>query len=197
MSVAVHASLVTAPDTSLWTLAELKKQCEVEHDLDNEYLEALGAVAESALSGPETVYRQGWIDQVWQDVRPAFPCATDVLTMAPVTSIQAITYMDGAGAEQTVPGSDYYVATSHLGGHVRLVPDASWPTDVIARQDAVKIEYAVGYGATAGHVPASVRHALLLLVGHYYRHREAVILTGAPKELPQGVAALMQPYRRF
>lgn len=197
MSAAVHASQVTPPAAPLWTLAELKKQCEVEHDLDNDYLEALGAVAETALSGPETVYRQGWINQVWQDVRPSFPCATDPLTMAPVTSIEAITYMDSAGAVQSVPGSDFYLAFSHTGGHVRLAPDASWPTDLIARDDAVTIEYAVGFGAGPEDVPATVRHALLLLVGHYYRHREAVILTGAPKELPQGVAALMQPFRRF
>lgn len=45
-------------------------------------------------------------------------------------------------------------------------------------------------------VPAPIRHAILLMVGHLFAHRDAVTATTAkPEQLPLGVDALLSPYR--
>lgn len=76
------------------------------------------------------------------------------------------------------------------------VPDASTRT--------VTVRYRAGY-APAGTganlkstVPAPIRHAVLLLVGHLYSNREAIsALPAKPEELPLGVDALLGPLRIF
>lgn len=42
-----------------------------------------------------------------------------------------------------------------------------------------------------------VRTAMLLLVGHWYANREAVVSGNTPAELPLAVEALLQPYRIY
>ena len=47
-----------------------------------------------------------------------------------------------------------------------------------------------------GHLKASVRHAIRLLVGTWYASRESVAFA-APSVMPDGVYALLLPLRRF
>ena len=61
----------------------------------------------------------------------------------------------------------------------------SWPT-TFQRDDAIKIEYVIGYGATRADIPSSVRHALLMLVAHYYENREIELVGANSKTLPFG-----------
>ena len=47
----------------------------------------------------------------------------------------------------------------------------SWPV-AQNRPDAIRIEYEIGYGDAITDVPQSIRHAWMLLVGHWYDNRE-------------------------
>ncbi|GJD58144.1 head-tail connector protein [Methylobacterium dankookense] len=74
--------------------------------------------------------------------------------------------------------------------------------DVITR--TVTVRYRAGYPSTGTGadrkttVPAPIRHAILLMVGHLYSNREAVsALPAKPEELPFGVSALLSPLRVF
>ncbi|KOX49882.1 hypothetical protein ADL19_19675 [Streptomyces purpurogeneiscleroticus] len=60
------------------------------------------------------------------------------------------------------------------------------------------VRYRAGYAADGERstVPAPIRHAILLMVGHLYSNRDAVTTTAAqPAQLPFGVEALLAPYR--
>nr|WP_301335257.1 head-tail connector protein [Methylobacterium fujisawaense] len=62
----------------------------------------------------------------------------------------------------------------------------------------VTVRYRAGYPTVDGRstVPAPIRHAILLMVGHLYGSRDAVTTTAAqPAQLPLGVEALLAPYR--
>lgn len=39
--------------------------------------------------------------------------------------------------------------------------------------------------------------AMLLLIGHWFENREAVVIGSTPSELPMAVQALISPYRHF
>ncbi len=60
------------------------------------------------------------------------------------------------------------------------------------------VRWRAGYPTVDGRstVPAPIRHAILLMVGHLYGSRDAVTTTAAqPAQLPLGVEALLAPYR--
>jgi hypothetical protein len=60
------------------------------------------------------------------------------------------------------------------------------------------VRWKAGYPQASGKstVPAAIRHAILLMVGHLYAHPDAVTLTTAkPEKLPLGVEALLSGYQ--
>ncbi|MCB0729345.1 MAG: head-tail connector protein, partial [Ignavibacteriae bacterium] len=70
----------------------------------------------------------------------------------------------------------------------------SWPGASLREAAGVVVRYTAGYGA-AEAVPARLRHAILMLVGHLYENREATSQAGALTATPMGVERLLWPYR--
>ncbi len=59
----------------------------------------------------------------------------------------------------------------------------------------IEIDITAGYGDAAADVPAPIRQALLLLVAHWYEHRDPVEV-GAPDTLvPTSIGEPLAPYR--
>lgn len=81
-------------------------------------------------------------------------------------TVVSVKYIDLNGTEQTISSADYVVDTYNTIGRVRPVYGVAWPYPR-AEENAVRIQYTCGYGATALSVPALIREALLLLVGHW------------------------------
>lgn len=115
----------------------------------------------------------------------AFPGIDIVVPRGPVSSITSIKYIDAAGTEQTLAANRYTFDDYGLDACIR--PLADWPVTADVPL-AVKVRY------VAGSLPAAVRSALLLTVGHLYEHRESVAPV-AMHELPLGVASLLDTVR--
>lgn len=195
--VQLQSVLVVAPTAAVWNLADLKKHLEVEHGEDDDYIEALGAAAADDLGGLETIYQRCWTQATWRDFWPDFS-RSPVLRLAPVEAISRITFLNRAGVEMLVKPAAYYLVPDVMGGRLFWSSDYAVPTDLSDRLDAVRIDYIAGYGPQPADAPARVRQGIRLLVGHWYRHREDVVIaSGAPKVMPKSVEYLMQPLRRF
>ena len=54
---------------------------------------------------------------------------------------------------------------------------------------------AAGFGDTPSSVPAPIRHALLLLVSHWYEHRGPIEIGTAEARIPAAVSALSRAFR--
>lgn len=78
----------------------------------------------------------------------------------------------------------------------------------LAAQEALKMHTSRRWYDSATDVPEddpcglpyndAVNQAMLLLIGHWYAHREAVLgMVSAPQEMPLGFWALVQPYRVY
>lgn len=96
------------------------------------------------------------------------------LPRAPLQSIDAITYLDEAGAEQDfdVDNVSTGLAADEVGpadsfGKIRLNPDASWPS-LGSFPRALRIDFVAGFGDTAADVPPDLSMAVLFLAKHYY-----------------------------
>lgn len=112
---------------------------------------------------------------------------------ANLLSVQEIRYIDEDGMQQTLASSEYEVDVNSTVGRVYPAFGLCWPS---ARQqrNAIEIDFTVGFGAAATDIPESIRHAMLLLIGHWYMNREAVMV-GTPSVLPFGVELLLNPYK--
>jgi uncharacterized phiE125 gp8 family phage protein len=112
-------------------------------------------------------------------------------------SVTSITYTDTNGTTQTLPQSAYNVDVTSL--PARIVPSAGnyWPTVVTYQPGSVQINYVAGSygdGVEVNTIPQGIVVAMILLIGHWYRNREASSEL-ALKNIPLGVNALLDPYK--
>jgi uncharacterized phiE125 gp8 family phage protein len=121
-----------------------------------------------------------------------FPDSGFMLERTPVSVLTSIKYYDGTGTENTLSASVYGLQTSLEPNRVYLKYLQSWPT-VRGQEDDVKVRFTAGYTA----VPAAIKAAILLMVGHFYENREDVVVGRQVNDMPKGSRYLLDPYRLF
>lgn len=115
------------------------------------------------------------------------------LPLAPVIEIDEILCEGPDGAEISVPGERYRLLNAAEGPVVVLEDGQAWP-DHRRRAESVRVRFWAGYGPDPEDVPEDIRHALLMLVGHFFEHREAVLAGAAVAELPLGFSWIADPH---
>lgn len=108
----------------------------------------------------------------------------------------SISYVDTGGATQTLTFSqsatqEFRLDRDHVPALVYPLHLGVWPS-VRLDDKSVQITYLAGYGGAA-NVPTPAKHAIKMLVGHWYLSREAV--GNAGQNVPMGVAALLEPLK--
>lgn len=63
------------------------------------------------------------------------------------------------------------------------------------RDDAVSIEFTAGYGDTHDEVPAGIKHAIRLLIAHWFEHPEAVVTGTISATIELSFRSLMNRYK--
>lgn len=124
-----------------------------------------------------------------------FPSAAVFLAGAPVRGIVSVTYLDTSGAEQTLDASYYKLNPVPTYPTFSLAYGKAWPS-TLAEPGAVRIRYAAGYttDAESPHdwpMPARLKHAVLLMLTHWYENRSSVEAVQMA-EVPFSAVALMQ-----
>jgi len=185
-------SLVTAPSGEPLAAAELLDHVRELDTTQAPYLETLGVVARQHV---EEYCRRALLTQTWKLLLDAFPEDEFIrLPRPPLQSVTTVQYRDLTGTLVTWDAANYVVDTASLPGRIHRAYGISWPS-TRCQANAVEITYVAGYGTQPEAVPEPVRHALKLLVGHWYNIREPVITGTIATPLPLTVAALLGPYR--
>ncbi|WP_310419720.1 head-tail connector protein [Mycoplana sp. BE70] len=179
----------SAPASTPVSLVEAKASLRVDFSDDDDLITSLIAAAVNHFDGWSGTLGRALVTQSWRQDFGRLGVMR--LPVGPVASIAKIEYFDGDNVVQTVADTVYTLRTDAVGSYVDLAPDQAWPT-THTRPDAVSVTYVAG--TAAADVPAAIKTALLLMVGHFYANREAV--GEARSELPFGVHALVAPYRR-
>lgn len=146
----------------------------------------------------EDITKRKFITQTWVHNLDRFPCGPVIeLPLPPLQSVSSVQYIDSDGTTQTLSSSLYHVSTSRERGRVQLNDGETWPDIKTQRLDAVSITMAVGYGASRASVPAPIRHAMLLMIGHWYNQREDVVFGTIANEVPKASEFLLAPYKSW
>lgn len=206
------ARLVTAPTDYPIELAQAKAHLRVSTSDEDDLILALVAAATTRI---EEETRRALITQTWELnldyfevpnrelITPpvSFRPAVISLPRPPLQSVSWVTYIDGDqntvylydSVGSPTETSALLVDTSSQPGRITPAYNGTWPA-TLDQMNAVAIRYVAGYGPNGDSVPAPLKSAVLLLLGHLYENREAVGESSLV-ELPLGVRFLLEPYR--
>lgn len=189
-------SLVTAPVRLPVSIGEAKAAAKIESEDEDALVDAW--ITEAAAFVAEYCGRQ-LITSTFDAYFDRFPGCADrwgeyslELPLGPVQSVTSVTYLDGNGATQTWPATEYRLDRQKSPARVVRGYDKSFPTYRL-QSGSVVVRFVAGYGDNPGDVPEPIRNWIREQVA--YRHMvRARTLAGAQGaiELPawMGVDAL-------
>ena len=183
--------LKTAPASEPVTTALVSSYCRVTDSDENTEIAAIALAARERVEADSGLCL---ISQTWLDYRACFPFVDFIrLPKAPLISVDSIKYYDEDNTLQTLSAS-YYVASpaGSIPAIVELAYGYDWPT-TYDRQDAVVIEFKVGY-ASADVVPAAAKIAIKALARHLYDNRGLVQSGTTITSIPAGYENLVASF---
>lgn len=183
--------MTAAPAVEPVTLAETKAHLRVDGTAEDAYLTSLIVTSRLQI---EAALGLALITQSWRWSIDDWPDNGVIeLPMRPVQTIDEIEITHLGGAPSTLSPSYYRLdgqaAPALLALTTVVPPHSDAPISGIA------IEFTAGFGAAAASVPQPIRHALLLLVAHWYECREPHEDDKSPVGIPAAVSSLLMPYR--
>jgi len=181
--------LLEPPQAEPLSLGEAKAFLRVEHGDEDDVIAALVTAARMHV---EAQTRRALITQVWRLVRDAWPADGGLTVVpAPVQAVVAARVVDAAGAAHAIDVQSFVVdaASARL-----VVPPWSLPPPGRAIA-GIEIDVRVGHGDAPADVPEPLRHAVRLLVAHWYDNRGLVAIGQSVALMPGTVAALLSQYR--
>lgn len=197
----MHAPvLVTPPDHPPVSLSEMKDHLkrEASETYEDGIIAAYIDAAASHFDGWSGILGKALCQQTWQQDHDGIERCIR-LPLGPVISVTSITVRNKAGQLSTISSDDYAVFKDALGSYVRFKSSASLPSDLYEKA-AVRVTWTCGHPKTVGEnpvstVPAAIKAAIMLLVAHWHKNREAVNVGNIVNELPFAVDALIAPFR--
>ena len=185
--------LLSGPIVEPITLAEAKAHLRVDTSAEDTLIQSLIMASRLHI---EAALDLALITQSWRIRRDAWPSSrTLVLPLRPVQSLTTVKLHSDHETSETLDATDFIL--DGYANPARLV----WRGNGVApapglAANGIEIDLVAGFGAAASDVPQPIRHALLLLVAHWYENREPVDIGAAATAIPPAVSELLAPYRR-
>lgn len=186
------AKIVVAPTEEPLTLAEAKLHLRVTSTNEDALITSL---IQAARERCEDVTMRSLVTRTVDAYLDAWPESGVVnLPYPPVASIVSVKYTDSTGTQNTMNALDYYLAQGY--GRLALGYGKTWPVAELQPVEAIVVRYTAGYGA-ASAVPAWVKHAMRLLIAHWYIHREEVTMGTVGHTMPEAALTLLRANRAY
>lgn len=172
----------TPPTAEPLALEEAKLHLRVENAEDDALI---GTLISAAREAAETFLGRVIPERQFEIILDRYPETLYRFPILPVQTVESIVCVLEDGTEVGLTGGTFRLAADD-----RLVVDA-WPEGTPRTYDAVTITVTAGTET----VPARWKQAMLLLIGHWYEHRESVNVGNIVNEVPQGFEMLLWPDR--
>lgn len=185
------------------SVAEAKEHLRiVDFTGDDDYI---GGLIDAATTWCEDFCDRTFADKTYTVAFDDFPALRTELPRPPVrlnataaSATVTISYVAQSGATQTLTwaqsgSQDFRLDRDHVPSLIYPKYLETWPSTRLDDK-AVQVTYLAGYGGAA-NVPTPAKHAIKMLVGHWYAAREAVLVGSISKEYEFAVAALLAPLK--
>lgn len=184
--------LLTPPTEEPITLEAAKLHLRVDHDDEDAYIERLIVAARE---WAENVQKRALTRRTYELTLDKWPNRREIrIPMPPLVEVESVVYTREDGTEHPLPPESYIVDDRSAPGRIVLRRGHTWPHGNLIEANGVSITYVAGYAET----PGPTREALLLLIGHWYEHRQAVEIGRVATlavEVPMGVMDLLNQDR--
>ena len=163
-------AVITAPTVEPISLAEAKRQCVVEHDLDDALLTLLISVAREH---GESLTRRSWAPQTLELTLTGFPSSASYIELpyGPVSGLLSIKYLvANDDTEYTFDTSKLRFDFSLLLGRTILKAGETWPTGAVE----VRVRYTAGWAAA--EFPSVLKQWSLVKIASLYSQRENLVV---------------------
>lgn len=193
-------TLIEAPPAEPLTLPQVKAHLRIDASDEDEMVAALIVAARQHIDGKDGWLGRALVAQTWELSLTAFPAGAIRLPLPPLQEVESITYVDTAGATQTLASNLYQVVASEP---ALILPayGKTWPA-TRCQPEAVKVRFTAGYAPGDGsptdyaeNIPQPVKQAMLLLIAQWFENRSAGLTGATAMELPFAVQALLAPYK--
>lgn len=167
----IYYTRTAGPTAEPITLDDAVRHLQLAVGDDNSYVQSLIQVARDVTEGQTG---RALMSSTWLAATGEWPrCDLLALSVAPLTAVTAVRYYaEGATTLTTLSASEYVVATAVTPAVIVFGETFTRPA-LAMRPDAVQITFTAGE-ANPSLVDPSLKHALRILVRHYYDHPEAV-----------------------
>ena len=193
--------VTTAPTVEPVSLDEAKTHLRVDGTAEDTYIEAL---IQAARAWVENYTARQLVQATYEWTFDRFPDRPEKpvrFPRSPVATVDQVEYADHGGTTQTY--SSYQLDLNVAPAIMLPVVDGTWPGVQADNPTGVTVTFTAGYEPDdtqsptdpAGNVPQSLKHAILLLVGHWYERRASVNIGNIVTPVDQTVHFLCAPYR--
>lgn len=181
----------TPPAVEPVTVSEAKAHLRVDVSDDDAYIATLITAAREWC---EQYLDRTLIDTQWTMRLDSFPYEIELprppIASAGTATAVTLTYTLGDDSTATLSSTQYRVDRNSTPGVVRQLRAGTWPAN-LDDYNAVAVTWWAGYGSSGTSVPAAIRHAMLMLVAHWYENRNTVLVGSISKPLEFAVESLL------
>lgn len=183
--------LIAGPGAEPLTLDEVKMHLRVDGNTEDALITSLILTSRLHI---EAALGLALMTQSWKLVLDAWPADGLVpLPIAPVAAVTETRILAADGTPDTLPPGSFILDSSRR--PARLAPsEGQWPPPG-RRYAGIEIDLTAGFGTAPDDVPQPIRQALLLLIAHWYEHRDPVEIGAPATAVPHAVSRLLNPYR--
>lgn len=182
--------VTTGPVQEPLSVSEAKAHLRIDHGDEDAYVGHLIQVAREFV---ETDAELSLMPQTLTLYLDEFEGDEIYIRRPPIVSVDSITYYDSNNTQQTLSTSVYQTDLVGVPPEISLKFGQVWPI-VYDRENAIAITCTAGY-TSAANVPAIVKQAMLMLIGHWYRNRETVAIGSTSEEVKLSYEALLSRVR--
>lgn len=185
--------LLAGPVTEPVTLADAKAFLRLDDSAEDSFVSTLIAAARIHV---ESMTGRALMEQSWRVVLDDWPADRIVkLPVAPLISLTAIMAYDADGTGTQI-GLAEVLPETHVAPARLFLPRQFANAPLLRERQGVEIDYVAGYGDDPDDVPSGIKQAILSLVGHWFEHRDAVVIAGSGAVVPAGFSRLISAYRQ-
>jgi uncharacterized phiE125 gp8 family phage protein len=183
--------LVTPPAAEPVTLAELKDYLRISSTSEDDLLTTLIATARETV---EKLTGTALITQTWRLFLDDWP-ANGLVRIAryPVAHIGSVTAYDPDGNATVLDANDTFLDASSRPARLYLAAQAT----ALRPLNGLEVDFVAGFGDSGADVPDGLRHAIRVLVAHWYEFRGAVAAQDQPVSFPPAFDRLIASWRRM